>query len=103
MGDQGLNYKRECDETDYELISKLMNWTLNGGDIGTSEIDWFLQNEWKLFLLRKRKEIKLNLYDINRDYHSLSELVVFKVVKNKRTRWLASAKRHDCSGGVVSY
>ena len=58
-------YKRECDETDYELICKLMNWTLNGGDTGNSEIDWFLQNEWKLFLLRKRKEIKLNLDDID--------------------------------------
>merc|ERR550525_2145198 len=77
-------FKKECDETDYELISKLMDWTLNGGDIGNSEIDWFLQNEWKLFLLRKRKEIKLNLGLIDKQYHSLSELVVFKVVEYRK-------------------
>ena len=99
-GVQQYGYEKECDETDYEFISNLMNWTLNGDDIGHSETDWFIKNEWNLFL-QKKKSIKLGLYLINKYYHSLSELVVFKAVDNKITRWLASAKWVDCLGGVV--
>merc|ERR1712083_1107194 len=82
-GVEQWEFKKECDETNYELISNLMSWTLNGDDIGHSETDWFIKNEWNLFL-QKKKSIKLELDLINEYYHSLSELVVFKAVENKK-------------------
>ena len=71
----------KANESDCDLIRNLMEWTLNGGDCGSSNIDSYLKKEWKLFLIKKN-EIKLRLYQLKRDYQSLSELVVFKLVKN---------------------
>ncbi|MCP4477426.1 MAG: hypothetical protein GY818_04980 [Planctomycetaceae bacterium] len=66
---------------DYKLISDLMEWTLNGGDGGSMELDLYLKNEWNLFR-RNREEIKLNLRLMNRRLKSLSKLVMFNVVEN---------------------
>ena len=64
-------------QADYEVISNLMAWKLNGGP---SEMDEYLKNEWTLFL-QHRKTLILNLYHLDWHYKALSKLVMFNVLR----------------------
>ena len=72
--------RKEGDASDYQLISKLMQWTLSGGVVGSSEIDEYIKKEWTLYLQNK-KTIDLNLLYMNAHYKSMSKLVMFNVKK----------------------
>ena len=66
---------REVKQSDYKLISNLMERTLNGGENGSFGMDSYFMKEWNLFL-EKKKKIKLDL-SVLYQYTSLSELVMF--------------------------
>merc|ERR1712087_425385 len=87
---------RECnihdEQSDYDLISKLIEMELNGGVVVSNEFDEYLKNEWDLFLQQK-KEIRLKLETMNDDsrtwkFNHLHKLAMYDVVKY---RWNESA------------
>ena len=70
-------------DSDFVLISDLVNETLKGNDSGFNQFDLYLQNEWKLFLQNK-KEVILDMSRIDCHFQTLSKVVLFKVVEYER-------------------
>ena len=68
-------------QSDFDLLSDLIKFTLNESDGGFTDFDLYLKNEWKLFLQNKT-EITVNLRWLNDYFQSLSKLVMFNVVRN---------------------
>ena len=73
------HYQQEINQSDHELISNLMDWTLNGENIESSAIDEFIKNEWTLFL-QKKKTLKVDLFLLSRNYENLWDLILFNLV-----------------------
>ena len=84
-----LGEKIKPRSTDYELLSNLIELTLNG-DIAASELDSYLKDEWNLFIQRK-EEIILDLHALDKGFQSLSDLVMFNV----RYNWSGKAVQKD--------
>ena len=77
---QGCPLKEK--QSDFDLLSDLIKFTLNESDGGFTDFDLYLKNEWKLFLQNKT-EITVNLYCLDSCFQSLSKLVMFNVVDNE--------------------
>ena len=75
--------KIEPKAADCELLQKLIESELSGGDGAVTEFDEYLKKEWSLFLETKQ-QIKVNLWGTNRDYKILSKLIVFDLVEYQR-------------------
>ncbi len=69
-------------ESDYELISKLIESELNGGAVVSTEFDGYLKNEWDLFLQNKEK-LRFDLSRMRRYFKRLSNLVAFSLREYK--------------------
>ena len=79
----GVRMGNECPlkekQSDFDLLSDLIKFTLNESDGGFTDFDLYLKNEWKLFLQNKT-EITVNLHYLKEYFQSLSKLVMFNVV-----------------------
>ena len=75
--------KIKDNDSDKELIEKLIEKEISGGGSGIMEFDDYLQREWMLFLETKT-EIYLNFFDMRNYFNVLPELVMFKVVRNDK-------------------
>ncbi len=71
------------EQSDFDLLSELIEFTVNERGGGVTDFDSYLKNEWKLFI-QNRTEIKLHLHQLKIHFQSLSKLVMFNVVDNEK-------------------
>ncbi len=69
------------EQSDFDLLSELIEFTVNERGGGVTDFDSYLKNEWKLFI-QNRTEITLKLYYLKHEFQSLSKLVMFNVMYN---------------------
>lgn len=72
--------KIKPEAADCELLQKLIESELSGGDGAVTEFDEYLKKEWSLFLETKQ-QIKVNWRQMNEEYKILSKLIVFDLVE----------------------
>merc|ERR1711879_1042539 len=64
---------------DYQLISSLIDMTLKGNMEEMAHVDSYIIDEWALFI-QSKKEIVLDMDDINDYFKTLSKLIMVDVV-----------------------
>ena len=77
--DLGYDCPVKEEQADFDLMFKLMDWTMKSDGVDTVQLDCYLKNEWRLFLLNKQ-EIRLDLLYIDRHHKLMSRRIFYTVV-----------------------
>ena len=77
------DFQMKPEAADCELLQKLIESELSGGNGAVTEFDEYLKKEWNIFL-QSKTEIVLKWQNISEDFDVLSKLVVFGLVKYKK-------------------
>ena len=94
----GVYFGYDCpmkeEQTDCDLIFNLMDWTKKSDGMDAVHLDFYLQNEWKLFLQNK-EEIMLDLPWIDNYYKLMSKCVFHNVVNVMAVNYGTASGKHN--------